>query len=208
MGVKLICEKRMGAGGDLSPRDSDENAASYALVAFTELVERGISCKLVIMAHATEHDPNKDPASPYCQEILAHRTALLFECHGSAEWRTLPLELSAGSNRLSDPVRFSRALRSGFDCSYRIGVQREPGTDDALIFKPDGTREEGSLELPATKTASLIEAQRRNIPALHLEARSDFLQPPDGSDTVVPDGLILGRAVASAIADCSCSDGG
>ncbi len=207
MGEKRICENRIGASGNLSPRDSDENAASYALVAFAALRERGIPCKLVIMAHATTHDPNKEPYSPYCQEIFADRTAFLLECHGAAEWRSLPLELSAGGNRLSDAMRFSRALRVGFDCRYRLGIQRWAGTNNALILNPDGTQEEGVLELPATRTASLIEAQRRNIPALHLEARSDFLEPPDGSDTVTPDGLILGRALASAIADYSSRGG-
>ena len=66
VGQDHICEDRERKGKRLS----DENAASYALVAFTELGNRGIPCKLVIMAHSTAHDPNKLTRSPYCDEVF------------------------------------------------------------------------------------------------------------------------------------------
>lgn len=58
VGEAHICEKG-------EKRDSDENAASYALVAFSLLKEHDIPCKLVIVAHPTCDDPNKDMSAPY-----------------------------------------------------------------------------------------------------------------------------------------------
>ena len=206
VGEDHICEKRLDENGNPNPRDSDENAASYALVAFNKLRDHNIPCKLVIMAHATDHDPNKELDSPYIQEIFAEETTLLFKCHGAGPQRLLALELSAGLNRLADPMRFGRMLARALGNLYRWGVQREPGQRNALIFDTDGTEKEGELELSARKTRSLIEAGERGIPALHLEAKPAFRKPIDGNNTVTLDGLILGQAIAQAIIRC-CAGG-
>jgi len=199
VGEKHICEKHLDKNGNPDKRESDENAASYALVAFTTLRDQNVPCKLVIMAHATTHDPNKEPTSHYCQEIFADETALLFECHGAAPRRLLALELSAGKNRLSDTVRFGRALAAALGSRYAVGVQEEACTKSALIFGTDGTEREGELELSARQTTSLITAEEKKIAALHLEAKPAFRKPADGTNTVTPDGLVLGRAIAQAI---------
>ena len=156
-------------------------------------------CKLVIMAHATTHDPNKKPDSPYCEEVLKDETGLLFECHGAGPKRRLSLELSAGCNHLSHTLRFGRSLAEalGYQCS--LGIQKEAGRKDALILQQDGFEQDGELELAARGTRSLMEATIQGIHALHLEAKPTFRKPTDQSDTVTPDGLILGRALAQAI---------
>ena len=205
VGEDYICDKRLDKNGNPYKRASDENAASYALVAFTTLRDQNVPCKLVIMAHATTHDPNKERTSKerpirYCQEIFADdETALLFECHGAGPQRRLPLELSAGNNHLSHAVRFGRALATALGSHYTLGVQKEACKKSALIFGADGTEREGELELAARNTASLVEAEKHGVPALHLEAKPAFRKPADGSNTVTPDGLVLGRAIAQAI---------
>ena len=199
VGEEHICEKRLDKNKNPDKRDSDENAASYALVAFTTLRDQNVPCKLVIMAHATTHDPNKRVNSPYHREIFADEMALLFECHGAAPRRLRSLELSAGKNRLADTVRFGRALAAALASRYTLGVQEEACTNSALIFGTDGTERKGILERPALQTASLVEAGKRGIPALHLEAKPAFRKPADGSNVVTPDGLVLGRAIAQAI---------
>jgi hypothetical protein len=55
------------------------------------------------------------------------------------------------------------------------------------------------LQLPAVKTASLIEAGNRGIPALHLEAKPRFRVPGSSTNTVSSSGRILGRAIAATI---------
>jgi hypothetical protein len=37
------------------------------------------------------------------------------------------------------------------------------------------------------------------MPALHIEAKPAFCKPADLTNTVTPDGLMLGRALAQAI---------
>jgi len=200
VGEEYICENRI-TGGNPDPRDSDENAASYALVAFTTLRDQNVPCKLVIMAHTTTHNPNKKPDSPYWREVFADtdKAPLLFECHGMAPRRCLPLELSAGNNHLSCTVRFGRALATALEYHYTLGVQKEACKKSALIFGADGTEREGELELAARNTASLVEAEKHGVPALHLEAKPAFRKPADRSNTVTPDGLVLGRAIAQVI---------
>lgn len=195
VGQEYICEQRTGEG----KRDSDENAAAYALVAFTELKNCGIPCKLVIMAHSTMHDPNKRAGSPYCQEIFADETLLLFECHGSGPSRVLPLELSAGSNSLVNTLSFGAALTSALDHRFTVGAQKRPSQKRALIYQTDGSERDGELQLAAVDTQSLKEAARRGIPALHLEAKPEFRKPVDGTNSVTADGLVLGQAIAQAI---------
>ena len=201
VGEEYICENRLDKNRNPYKRDSDENAASYALVAFTTLRDHNVPCKLVIMAHATTHDPNKEPDSPYCQEIFADETELLFECHGAGAHRLRSLELSAGKNCLADTVRFGHALAAVLGYRYTLGVQKEVCKTSALIFGTDGVEPENGevLECPALQTASLVEAEKRGMPALHLEAKPAFRKPADGSNTVTPDGLVIGRAIAQAI---------
>ena len=53
--------------------------------------------------------------------------------------------------------------------------------------------------MPANETSSLREAGKKGIPALHLEAKPQFRIPDNGSNSITPDGFILGRALAQAI---------
>lgn len=191
IGEEHICEK--------GNKRSDENAASYALVAFTRLKENHIPCKLVIAAHSTATDPNKDLKSPYCEEMFRNTTELLLECHGAAKHRVLDFELSAGKNALSNPEKFGRLLASELEWKYTLGVQEKPGEEKAFILEKDGTERKGKLENPAINTNSLDEAGKKKIPALHLEAKPAFRKPVDRSNTVTPDGAVLGQALAQTI---------
>lgn len=197
-GHNHISERRLKDNGEPNPRDADENAALYALVAFDALWAENISCKLVIMAHATTHDPNKKLDSPYCREIFSGPTALLFECHGAGRSRP-PLELSAGSNLLTDTVSFGRALACALDYQYPLSIQKRGGADAAIILSVGGAENEGVLKLAATRTQSLSEAGRLGIPALHLEAQPVFRKPPDGSNSLTETGRTLGIAIARAV---------
>jgi hypothetical protein len=197
-GAECICERRLDAQGRPDPREADENAALYALAAFAALSELGESCKLVVMAHTTTHDPNKVLDSPYCQEIFSEPAGLIFECHGSRRERRLDLELSAGRNPLPDTQAFGRLLAKALGYRYSLGVQIEPARRQALVWERGGEQSDGELELPARKTLSLIEAGRRSIQALHLEARPRFRrQAPEGG--ISPEGLALGDAIARTI---------
>ncbi|HUW13938.1 MAG TPA: hypothetical protein VM537_29715 [Anaerolineae bacterium] len=203
VGEEHICDERKDRKGRRDPRPSDEGAASYALVAFATLRDRCVPCKLVIMAHATTHDPNKKADSPYCDEVLRDETALLFECHGANPKRRNSLELSAGCNDLSDGVTvpFGQALATALGHRYSLAVQKKACKKDAFVFDVGGAQGEGpELRLAALGTASLLEAKKRcSIPALHLEAKPAFRKPTDGANTVTPDGLLLGRAIARVI---------
>jgi hypothetical protein len=194
-----IAKARLDVAGRQAPRDADQNSASYAMVAFTALRDRDVPCKLVIMAHATDHDPNKLLHSPYCEELFAEPAELLVECHSAGPQRRLALELSAGANHLAEPLRFAHLLDLALGRRYTWGAQVAAGSNRALILRADGSEEEGRLELPALNTVSLLEAERRNLPALHLEAKPTFSKPADLTNTVTPDGLMLGRALAQAI---------
>ena len=194
-----ICERRLDSHGRPNPREADENAALYALAVFETLSGAGAGCKLVIMAHATTHDPNKALDSPYCRELFAGPTRLIFECHGSKRERLHDLELSAGRNVLAKPLVFGRALAAALDYRYTLGAQSAPDRRQGLIFDAGGAQSEGLLELPARRTSSLVEAGRRGLPALHLEARPRFRRAaPDGTGPG-PEGLALGRAIAACI---------
>jgi len=199
VGARRICEYRLDKQGKVKPRKADDNVASFALVAFSRLKAQDLPCKLVIMAHSTTHDPNKIIDSPYCQEIFSQEAELLFECHASGSDRHHDLELSAGSNRLGQPIPFGQHLGSALDYRYSLGLQTTAGKSNALILQPDGTTIEGRLQLPAIKTISLIEAGNRGIPALHLEAKPPFRVPKSLTNSVSQDGLTLGRAIADTI---------
>ena len=199
IGVRRICEQRLDRHGKVKARKADDNVASFALVVFSRLAAHDIPCKLVIMAHPTTHDPNKIVDSPYCREIFSQQAELLFECHASGSNRHLDLELSAGSNRLGQPLPFGQHLGATLEYRYSMGMQTTAGKSNALILQPDGTTSEGRLQLPAIKTTSLTEAGQRGIPALHLEAKPRFRVPKGLTNSVSPDGLILGHAIAETL---------
>jgi hypothetical protein len=202
-GVERICEGRLGTDGRPSPREADENAALYALAAFTALARRGLPARLVVMAHPTTHDPNKVLDSPYCREIFSTDTRLLFECHGARRERLLDLELSAGRNELSNPLGFGQALGRALGWRYAIGLQAAPGERRAQVFLPGGRSREGSLELPALCTASLVSAGEHGIPALHLEARPRFRRLAPNAAAPCADALALGEAIAASVESVS-----
>jgi hypothetical protein len=180
-------------------RSSDENAASFALVAFSLLKEHDMPCKLVIMAHSTGEDPNKVLSSPYCSEIFQGATELLFECHGASNDRDHDLELSAGRNERSNPIEFGRSLHCSLQHCYDLAVQEKPGEHAALVLLKGQGEKNGRLQNPGTGTTSLIEADNRGIPALHLEAKPKFRKTDGNKDIVSSDGLVLGQAIAQTI---------
>ncbi len=179
-------------------RASDEGAAFYALVAFTALRDRGIPCKIVIAAHDTQYDPNKDANSPYWKAIFSDGMKLLFECHGASKDRKVDLEISSGQNSLGRPPEFGRILARNFEFQYSLIAQDEVGSKKGILINRDGETIT-KIENPANKTISLIEAGKQKIPALHIEARPQFRIPPDKCNTVTKDGLILGRAISKSL---------
>ncbi len=180
-------------------RWSDENAASYALVVFSVMAEHDIPCKLAIVAHSLTVDPNKEVKSPYLHEIFSERCKFLMECHGAGSGTKLDLELSAGRNTLSETTKFGERLSSILQHRYTLGAQTQAGSDKCLVFLPDSTKSEGQLQFPANRTTSLVEAQKRGVPALHLEAKPRFRKGSDGENAVTDDGIILGCGLAQAI---------
>ena len=205
-GITLIAENWKNTKRNKMGRKSDESVATFALAAFSNLRDLEISCKLVIAAHATDHDPNKDTRSPYCQSILADQSELLFECHGAASSRKHDLELSAGSNLLSNPLRFGRMLAQELDYQYSLACQKLPGDNKAFLTEQNGNETDTYLKLPGLNTDSLIEAQTLSTPALHLEAKPKFRKPADKRNIITPDGLRLGRAIAHTIANYLTTD--
>ena len=189
VGKSNICE---------NGRDSDENAASYAIVAYNALKESHIPPKLVIMANATGKDPNKYKDTPYFKEIFEERAEMLIECHGAGPKKRLDIEVSAGRNSLSRPIDFGRALAHYLGNRYSIGIQKEPGKDEAITINTDGSDTDGRLQMPANKTESLMEAEKKGIAALHLEAKPQF-RIPDNGKHISDNGFILGEAIANAI---------
>lgn len=168
--------------GDLG-RAADEMVGLLALAVFTSLQQKGISCKLVIAAHPTDHDPNKTPGCPYWESLLAPpHPALVFELHGAAKRRKYDLELSAGQNRLARPLRLGRQLAAHLPDSLELAAQAEPGGKQGWLLT--GSRETACrLQNPALKTTLLQAASLAGIPALHLEAKSFFRL----SDPAFPD---------------------
>lgn len=196
IGVSRIADDWVNEHGTKG-RESDEGAAFHALVAFTALRDHGIPSKLVIAAHDTQHDPNKDASSPYWKAIFSDEMQLLFESHGARDGRNVDLEISSGQNNLGRPLEFGRILARALEFRYSLVAQGEVGSNKGILITQDGETE-AKIENPANKTNSLIEAGKRKIPALHLEARPPFRIPLDRTNTVTPDGLILGRAIAKS----------
>jgi hypothetical protein len=182
-------------------RIADENAVLYALVCFSALEERGVGCRLVIASQARDHDPNKDGASPYCRTALAERPRILVECHGAGARAPHDLELSAGGNRLGDPLPLGRGLASALGVGFHVAAQTRPGTAHALLVDADGRESPTVLRFPALRTRSLLEAGARGIAALHLEAKLRFRSAGPRIGAPTPSGARLGRALARVLAE-------
>ncbi len=198
-GIWRICEERFDQFGRINSRKGDDNVVSIGLVIFSQLRSQNIPCKLVVMARASKNDPNKVLDTPYCREVFREPSHLLFECHASSGKRTLQLELSAGSNFVTDTLVFGEKLAHHLSYQFSLGIQTKAAQRDALIFQVGGDTATGQLQLPATKTTSLWAAGQQGIPALHLEAKPQFRIVRGSPNTVSPDGLALGQAVADTI---------
>ena len=196
VGVTTIAENWTNPRGRKG-RDSDENAASFALAVFSELCDQKIPCKLVIAAHSTDHDPNKDANSPYCKEVFSEKTYLLLECHGAGEQRKQDIEISAGTNSLGKALDFGRQLATKLNYQYSLSAQIDAGSNKAKSISKD-KEIDTTLVLPALETTSLIQAEKREIAALHLEAKPRF-RISENDDSISTDGLILGNAIAEVI---------
>ncbi len=209
-GVEKICE-------DVGCRDSDESAAFYALPTFRSLQQKeDMSCKLVIAAHPSDHDPNKEEGSPYFAEALTECWRLLVEFHGAACHRKHGVEVTGGKNRLSNRQQFMdallKALRQKQEAvaaepeieSLLLAVQETPGSKQATVY-PLAEREKqrpGCLVNPANKTESLIEAWRQGLQAIHIEAKPRFRKAQDeGGERTTPLGHWLGKAIGEAICE-------
>lgn len=196
LGIDRIAERRPEGG-----RVADENAVLYALVAHQRLVALGIGVRLLVAAHATDHDPNKLPTSPYCRRVLASRARLLVECHGAGRRAPHDLELTAGRNRLADPRRFARSLARALGPGFHVAAQSVPGGRAALLMDARGAGSGAAvLRFPALRTRSLSAVGERGMAALHLEAKPRFRSRGDGSPALTPSGRRLGRALAEAVA--------
>lgn len=194
LGVDRIAERRPEGG-----RVADENAVLYALVALQHLFSLGVGGLLVVAAHATDHDPNKLAHSPYCRRILDSRAELLIECHGAGRRAPHDLEVSAGRNRLAEPLRFGIALARALGPGFHLAAQRVPGDRGAVLMDARGAGTGASvLRFPALRTRSLASAGERGMAALHLEAKPRFRTRGDGSASLTASGRRLGRALATA----------
>ena len=204
-GVDRIAEAWQNPRTGQHGRPADETTGLMGLALFSTLREKNIPCKLVIAAHASDHDPNKTPGSPYWQSIFeADHTAaplpgMLFELHGAASHRRHALELSAGRNERARPDLFGRALAYYFDSAHILAVQRQAGSSDARLFTHRQSSG-GRLQNPALETLSLSEAGRLGIPALHLEMKSIFRQP-DPAFPGLPRPSAAARQLSAALAE-------
>jgi hypothetical protein len=182
-------------------RVADENAALYALVCLSALDEQNVPSRLVVAAHATDHDPNKVAGSPYCERLFAERDVrLMIECHASGTDAPHGLELTAGRNGRAQPLHFARLLIGALGTGHRLAAQARHGSDAALVLEPGARTSQGRLRYPALRTRSLVEAERRGLPALHLEAGPSFRTRADGTAALPDAGVHLGRCLARAIA--------
>jgi hypothetical protein len=187
-------------------RVADENAVLYALAAHAALDRAGVSSRVVVAAHATDHDPNKDVRSPYCRALFGGPApALLVECHGASRRAPHALEVSAGTNPGADPLRFGRRLAHAYEAGESaadelLAAQLSPGGRAARVFDGEGNAaRESRLRFPALRTASLEAARERGIAALHLEATPRFRTLGVEGLALPADGARLGAALAKAI---------
>lgn len=201
-GVDHIAEDWVNPRSGQNGRAADETTGLAGLAVFSALREKGIACRLVIAAHPTDHDPNKAPGSPYWTQVFSDPLPrLLFELHGAANHRRHALELSAGRNRVADPLIFGKTLAYFLAEDGILAAQNRPGESEAHLFK---SRQEtnGKLQNPALETLSLYEAGERGVPALHLEMKAMFRAPdPDYPLAPRPNAAAwqLARALANTI---------
>lgn len=181
-------------------RIADENAVLYALVCFSALERLGVGCRLVVASQARDHDPNKDGASPYCRVALETPSRVFIECHGAGARAPHDLELSAGNNRLADPLAVGRALAAALGAGFHVAAQTRAGTAQALLLDANGGESPTVLRFPALRTRSLLEANERGLAALHLEAKLRFRSAGPRSGAPTHSGARLGRALAHALA--------
>jgi hypothetical protein len=208
-GVDRIAELWTAPKASQPGRPADETTGLTGLALLQALSEVGISARLVIAAHALDHDPNKSPSSAYWnsvfnQETLALAAAgaaplLLFELHGAGKQRSNDLELSAGRNQITDPLLFGRALAAVLPEQWRMAVQSRPGSKIGQLFHPNHHTAE--LENPALSTGSLSHAATLGMLALHLEMKS-FLRHPDkqyAAPRPTPEAWTLARGMAAVL---------
>ncbi len=206
LGVGRIAENWSAPGSSRRGRAADETTGLTGLAVLQALSEEGIAARLVIAAHATDHDPNKTPGSAYWQSVFAESTLarrpapLLFELHGAGKGRKYDLELSAGRNQKSEGLAFGTELAAVVPDSWQIAVQTRAGSSAGQLFHPD--HQTIRLENPALRTRSLSHAGELGIPALHLEMKA-FLRQPDENFPDAPrparEAWILAQAIAATI---------
>lgn len=204
-GVNRIAENWHNDSKGEFGRKADETTGLAGLAFFAALQEQGIACKLLIACHATDHDPNKTPGSPFWQNVFtAPLPGLLFELHGAGRERKHALELSAGRNSVADPSLFGKALSYFYTGSEILAYQMRPGGREAWVVAPHAEAS-GRLQNPALYTTSLTYAGEAGVPALHLEMKITFRRPIkhhlDGRTafTPPPQTWQLARAAASAV---------
>ncbi|RPJ50757.1 MAG: GNAT family N-acetyltransferase [Chloroflexi bacterium] len=204
-GVNRIAEDWINPKNGQAGRPADETTGLTGLAVFSALRERDISCKLVVAAHPTDHDPNKTPGCPYWKTIFDRDGAgpprLLLELHGASLKRRHGLELSAGQNSAAEPLLYGKALAYFMDGDWILAIQEQPGTDQARLYR-NGQSSGGRLQNPALETLSLIYAGEIGMPALHLEMKSDFRQPDPAFPTAPRPARLawrLARALASTL---------
>ena len=194
VGVDRIAENRPEGG-----RVADENAVLYALVCFDGLARSGTSVRLIVAAHATDHDPNKRSDSLYCEHALAGpKLRLLIECHGASHRAPHDLELSAGRNERAEPLRFGRLLARALGEGFDLAAQTAPGSREALLLDARGEAGVSVLRFPALRTESLVTAASRGVAALHLEAKPRFRSRGENGASLSDAGRKLGHSLAAA----------
>ncbi len=204
-GIERIAEDWTNPKTGQPGRPADETTGLTGLAVLTALREKGISCRLVIAAHPTDHDPNKTPGCPYWERIFDRsgvaQPGLLLELHGAGLHRRHALELSAGRNVVADPLAYGKALAYFLGGDWVLAVQVKPDTSEAWLYK-NGQETKGRLQNPALETLSLARAGQLGFPALHLEMKSLFRQPDadyPGSPRPTPAAWQLARAIASML---------
>lgn len=203
-GIDRIAEDWVHPKTGQNGRAADETTGLAGLAAFSALREKGISTRLVIAAHATDHDPNKTPGSPYWERVFDRSDGppgLLLELHGAGKHRRHALELSAGRNAAANPLIFGKVLAYYLNGDWIFAIQEKPGANTGVLYH-NGQHTGGRLQNPALETLSLIYAGEIGIPALHLEMKAIFRQPdPDHPREARPGALAwkLARALADTL---------
>lgn len=183
-------------------RAADEMTGINGLALLSAFQGGGLPARLVIAAHASDHDPNKTEDSPYWRCIFqAPLPRLLLELHGIAPNRRHSLELSAGRNLLAQPLEAGRRLAGLLPAGVKVAAQSRPGFDDARVFQ-NNQSQAARLQAPALNTPTLAQAGTLGVAALHLEMKPEFRDPVFGADGAVQPGALawqLARALAALI---------